>query len=34
MDDEWFTQWVYQAVVDPKYVAKEVRDVLDQEPLV
>ena len=34
MDDEWFSEWVYQAVVDPRYVSKEIRDVLDKEPIV
>ena len=34
MEDEWFDEWVYQAVVDPGVVSKEVRDVLDGEAVV
>ena len=34
MSDEWMDQFVYQAVVDPRYVSKEVRDVLKQDPVV
>ena len=32
MSDPWMDQFVYQAVVDPSFVDKEVRDVLKQEP--
>ena len=32
MSDAWMDQFVYQVVVDPRYVKKEVRDVLDKEP--
>ncbi|KAJ4413992.1 bleomycin hydrolase [Gnomoniopsis sp. IMI 355080] len=34
MTDSWMDQWVYQAVVDPRFLSKEVRTVLDQEPIV
>ena len=34
MSDEWMDQFVYQIVVDPNYVGKEVEDVLKQEPKV
>lgn len=32
MSDEWMDEFAYQVVVDPKFVSKEVRDVLGQEP--
>ena len=34
MSDAWMDEFVYQAVVDPRFVSKEVKDVLDQEPIV
>ena len=34
MSDEWMDEFVYQAVVDPKFLSKEVRDVLKSEPIV
>ncbi|KAM0513026.1 hypothetical protein ACHAPE_008231 [Trichoderma viride] len=34
MSDAWMDEFVYQAVVDPRYLDKEVRDVLKQEPIV
>ncbi|KAK5660682.1 hypothetical protein OQA88_12046 [Cercophora sp. LCS_1] len=34
MSDDWMTEFVYQAVVDPKFLSKEVQDVLSKEPLV
>ena len=34
MADGWMDQFVYQAVVDPRFVEQEVQDVLKQEPLV
>jgi bleomycin hydrolase len=34
MTDKWMDEFCYQAVVDPAFVSKEVRDVLDQEPTV
>ena len=32
MSDRWMDQFVYQAVVDPKFVSQEVNDVLKKEP--
>ena len=34
MSDAWMDEFVYQAVVDPKFVSKEVVDVLKQDPVV
>ncbi|KAI1764925.1 peptidase C1B, bleomycin hydrolase [Hypoxylon sp. FL1150] len=34
MSDGWMDQFVYQAVVDPRFLAKKVRDVLGKEPVV
>lgn len=34
MSDRWMDEWVYQAVVDPKFLSKDVRSVLDKEPIV
>ncbi|XXH05911.1 hypothetical protein Hte_012353 [Hypoxylon texense] len=34
MSDAWMDQFVYQAVVDPRFLAKKVRDVLNKEPVV
>ncbi|KIW84089.1 hypothetical protein Z517_03335 [Fonsecaea pedrosoi CBS 271.37] len=34
MTDKWMDEFVYQVVVDPGFVAKEVRDVLKAEPTV
>ena len=34
MTDHWFDQFVYQVVVDPRFVSQPIRDVLGQEPLV
>ncbi|KAI0010887.1 peptidase C1B, bleomycin hydrolase [Xylariaceae sp. FL0662B] len=34
MSDRWMDEFVYQAVVDPRFLAKEVRDVLKKEPIV
>ncbi|KAJ9155624.1 hypothetical protein NKR23_g1856 [Pleurostoma richardsiae] len=34
MSDRWMDEFVYQAVVDPKLLSKEVRDVLKKEPIV
>jgi bleomycin hydrolase len=33
MSDKWMDEFVYQVVVDPNYVSKEVRDVLKMKPL-
>ena len=32
MSDAWMDQFVYQAVVDPKFVSQEITDVLKKEP--
>lgn len=32
--DSWMDEWTYQIVVDPRYVGKETRDVLTQQPVV
>lgn len=34
MSDAWMDQFVYQAVVDPRVLSKEVKDVLKKEPVV
>jgi bleomycin hydrolase len=34
MSDKWMDEFCYQAVVDPSFVSKEVRDVLKQKPKV
>lgn len=34
MTDAWMDQFVYQAVIDPRFLSKNVRDVLKQEPKV
>ncbi|KFX95250.1 hypothetical protein O988_05881 [Pseudogymnoascus sp. VKM F-3808] len=34
MSDEWMDEFTYQAVVDPRFVSKEVKDVLKQDPKV
>jgi bleomycin hydrolase len=34
MTDAWMDEFVYQAVVDPRYVSNEVKDVLRKEPVV
>lgn len=34
MTDAWADEYLYQVVVDPRFVSKEVRDVLKQEPKV
>ncbi|KUJ09414.1 putative cysteine proteinase 1, mitochondrial [Mollisia scopiformis] len=34
MSDKWMDEFVYQAVVEPKFVSKEIRDVLDMKPKV
>ncbi|KAL6854027.1 peptidase C1B, bleomycin hydrolase [Trichoderma novae-zelandiae] len=34
MSDAWMDEFVYQAVVDPRFVGREVRDVLKQEAIV
>ncbi|XP_028400586.1 bleomycin hydrolase-like [Dendronephthya gigantea] len=34
MTDEWFSEFVYEVVVDKKFVPEEILDVLKQEPIV
>lgn len=34
MSDKWMDEFVYQVVVDPSFVSKDVRDVLKTKPLV
>jgi len=34
MTDRWMDEFCYQAVVEPKFVSKEVRDILETEPTV
>ncbi|KAG4217332.1 hypothetical protein PC116_g34187 [Phytophthora cactorum] len=34
MSDRWMDQFAYQAVVDPKFLSRKVRDVLTKEPIV
>ncbi|KAI1407795.1 peptidase C1B, bleomycin hydrolase [Hypoxylon sp. FL1857] len=34
MSDAWMDQFVYQAVVDPRFLSRKVRDVLNKEPVV
>ena len=31
MTDDWFTEFVYEVVVDKKYIPEEVMSVLEQE---
>lgn len=34
MSDDWFSDWVYQIVLEKKDVPKEYIAILDQEPIV
>ncbi|OTB03939.1 hypothetical protein M426DRAFT_321240 [Hypoxylon sp. CI-4A] len=34
MTDDWLDQFVFQVVVDPRFLSRKVRDVLTQEPIV
>lgn len=34
MSDAWMSEFVYQAVIDPKFLSKEVRNVLNTKPIV
>ncbi|KAL2434379.1 Cysteine proteinase 1, mitochondrial [Exophiala dermatitidis] len=34
MTDQWMDEFVYQVVVDPSFVGKDIRDILKTEPLV
>ena len=33
MTDEWFSEFVYEVVVDKKFVPEEILKVLEQEPV-
>ncbi|KAI6710958.1 hypothetical protein JHW43_006524 [Diplocarpon mali] len=34
MSDKWMDEFTYQAVVEPRFVSKEIRDILNSEPKV
>jgi bleomycin hydrolase len=34
MSDEWFSEFVYEVVIDKKYIPVEMLDVLKQTPIV
>jgi bleomycin hydrolase len=34
MSDRWMDEFVYQAVVEPRFVSKEIRDILESKPKV
>lgn len=34
MSDAWMDEFVYQAVIDPRFLSKEIKDVLKTEPVV
>jgi bleomycin hydrolase len=34
MSDKWMDEFVYQAVVEPRFVSREVRDILKKDPIV
>lgn len=34
MTDEWFSEYVYEVVVDKKFVSTEVMEVMQQEPVI
>lgn len=34
MTDDWFSEFVYEVVVDKKFLSSDVLDVLQQEPTV
>lgn len=34
MTDDWFSEYVYEVVVDKKFLTSEVLEVMDQEPVV
>ena len=34
MTDEWFSEFVYEVVIDKKFVSEEVLDVFQQDPVV
>lgn len=34
MSDKWMDEFCYQAVVEPRFVSREIRDILKQDPIV
>ena len=34
MNDEWFNEYVYEVVLNKKYLTKEIVDLLDTEPTI
>lgn len=32
--DDWFSEFVYEVVVDKKFVSQEIQDILKQDPVV
>lgn len=34
MTDDWFSEYVYEVVVDKKYLSAEVLEVMQKEPVV
>lgn len=34
MTDDWFSEYVYEVVVDKKFLAQDVLEVMNQEPVV
>ena len=34
MTDDWFSEFVYEVVVDKKFLSQEIMDVLQQDPVV
>lgn len=34
MTDEWFSEYVYEVVVDKKYLSLEVQEVMKQDPVI
>lgn len=34
MTDEWFSEYVYEVVVDKRFVSPEVLEVLQQDPVI
>ena len=33
MTDDWFSEFVYEVVIEKKYVPQEIQDVMQQEPI-
>lgn len=34
MTDDWFSEYVYEVVIDKKFLAPDVLEVMQQEPIV